>query len=853
MTTQRKPRTPAGLNTDYELVRELGRGGTSIVYLARERATGDEVAIKLIRAKFMEDAEAVGRIEREARFVAQLAHQNIIPVRRVVDLKRGGVALVMEHVPGRTLRDLIRDTGPLPVERAEQIVRDVAAGLGAAHALGIVHRDVKPENIFIHESGRALLADFGLARSMDSDTQLTMAGVAIGTPAYMAPEQIDGNDLDARGDVYSLGLVAWELLTGKRPWEGETLYAILYRQKYEKLPDVRDLRADVPDHFADAIAVAIEKERGARWRDVAEFVHAIEHGAPQRERSLPPRIPLSTETVQFVRPVTPPAAEALAAVAAELAASEQHSVAPSRRRVAMWAGGLAVLIALAVIAPTAQRWLEPSTADAPPPSVVQTSSAGNVAAAVKPPATDSAYRQTSESVAAHHPTLEVASENNEPRAALQGTAADQTPDHDTVVARDTAVSRDSEVTKASAPTKAVTKAVTKAATKAVTQQATPEPPASRPAIESPPTPVIPAPAPAVATSWARARVVAGGMHTCMITADGRAFCWGGNDRGQLGNGGTSRTPSPSVVAIDVRFTMLAVGLSHSCGIARGGVAWCWGANDHGQLGDRTEAQHGTPSRVAGSHTFTTIAVGASHSCALDDVGAAWCWGSNAQGQLGAGGGTDVAEPTPIAWRGRFTAIAAGWSFTCALDVTGRAMCWGDGSAGELGDGGATDRRAPVWVGGNRVFTSIAAGSAHACGITPQGDAYCWGKNNGGQLGDGTRVDHSSPVRVRSNERFVAIAAGAVHTCALTAEGTAWCWGRDNYGQLGDGGATDRAEPVQVAGGHAFATLRAFGSHTCGATQSGEAFCWGYNLEGQLGDGSRVNRARPVYVEPPGGG
>ena len=838
MTTSRKPRTPAGLSADYELVRELGRGGTSTVYLARERATGDEVAIKLIRAKFMEDEEAVGRIEREARFVAQLAHENIIPVRRVVDLKRGGVALVMEHVPGRTLRDMIRAIGPLPVDRAEQIVREVAAALGAAHALGIVHRDVKPENIFVDESGRAMLADFGLARSMHGDTQLTMAGVAIGTPAYMAPEQIDGNDLDARGDVYSLGLVAWELLTGKRPWEGETLYAILYRQKYEKLPDVRDLRADVPDHFADAIAVAIEKDREARWQDVAAFVNAIEHGAPNREREVAPRIPVSTETLQFVRPITPPAAEALAAVAAELAAGERHPVAWSRR-LAMLGGGLVGLIAIALIASAARHRLKPN-APVVPVNVVQTSSGGNVAAAVNSPAAAPPIGQTSESVVAHRPTLAVAAENNDPRPALQGTTeqgstASSTPPPP----RDMAVRRDSVIPKRVAPAKVVT------------QQAAPETPSPRPIVQ-PPATVAPVTTPPATTGMARARVVAGGMHTCMITADGRAFCWGGNERGQIGNGGTSRAPSPSVVSIDVRFMTIAAGLSHNCGIARGGAAWCWGANDHGQLGDRTMAQHTIPMRVVGSHTFTEISVGASHSCAIDDSGAAWCWGSNAQGQLGAPG-EDATQPTSVAWRGRFIAIAAGWNFTCAIEATGRAMCWGDDSAGELGDGGTTDRRMPVWVSGDRIFTSIAAGSAHACGITPQGDAYCWGRNSGGQLGDGTRVDHSSPVRVKTNERFVAIAAGAVHTCALTAEGSAWCWGRNNYGQLGDGATNDQMQPVEVAGGHAFATLRAFGSHTCGATQSGEAFCWGYNLEGQLGDGSRVHRTRPVYVEPPGGG
>ena len=861
-----KPRTPTALRGEYEILRELGRGGTSVVYLARELATGDEVAIKQIRAKYIEDEEAVARFAREAYFVAQLAHPNIIPVRRVVDLKRGGVALVMDHVPGRTLRDLIRETGPLPPERAEQITRAIAAALGVAHGMGIVHRDVKPENVFVDDSGRAMLADFGLARAMDGDTQLTMAGVAIGTPAYMAPEQIDGNDLDARGDIYSLGLVAWEMLTGKRPWEGETLYAILYRQKYEQLPDVRDMRPDVPDRLADAIAVAIEKNRDSRWQDVSAFVEALDHGSAAVERRVAPRTPVSTETVRFARPVTPgvatppmvapvtpvapvapvsrppaamPVAEALASVAAELAAGDQPATGGSGRRILMIVGSLGIVAAVALIAATAQHRF--GTRMQSSPMLVQASSPGNVESPVEPPTATPRV----DSVQAIGPTIAVASPNSEPPAPLQLTAAEESP------LRDTSAAADSSDASRQAPS-----------SKVATQQAVPTPTAAnktasprmaQPVAPSPPTPMPLATAPPIG---ARVTVIAGGMHTCFVSADGKVFCWGANDRGQLGNGGTTRSASPSVVAIDLRFSAMAAGLSHSCAIARGGSVWCWGANDHGQLGDRTTAQHSMPARVAANRSFTAITVGAAHSCGLDDSGSAWCWGSNEQGQLGVFGSEATAEsatPLAVAWRGRFAAIAAGWNFTCALEISGRVMCWGDGGNGQLGDAGTSDRRAPGWVSTDRTFTSIAAGSGHACGVTSQGDVYCWGRNTGGQLGDGTRTDHATPVRVKSTEHFVAIAAGAVHTCALTAGGEAFCWGRNNYGQLGDGGAGDQTAPVAVAGGHTFASLRAFGSHTCGTTTSGEAFCWGYNLEGQLGDGTRIHRTRPVYVEPPGGG
>src|SRR5262252_718277 len=300
MSSERVPPGLSALEPAYEVIREIGHGGTSVVYLARERSSDTEVAIKLIRSKYLGDEEAMGRFAREARFLERLVHPNIVRVRDVLELGDAGLAIVMAHVPGRTLKELIRDERRLEPARVERFTRDIARALGAAHAMGIVHRDVKPENVFIDADDRPLLADFGLARSMTNDSQLTMAGVAIGTPAYMPPEQIEGAALDARGDVYSLGLVAWEMLTGHRPWEGESLYAILYHQRYEQLPDVRDLRDDVPDTLGDAIAVAIEKNPAMRWQSAHEMIEALNGAAPPRRAMR--RAPLNADTVRFMRP-----------------------------------------------------------------------------------------------------------------------------------------------------------------------------------------------------------------------------------------------------------------------------------------------------------------------------------------------------------------------------------------------------------------------------------------------------------------------------------------------------------------------------------------------------------------------
>ena len=218
------------LADDYALLGELGRGGSAVVYLARDRTLDREVAIKVVHPRpTSPDDDPVARLAREARTVAQLQHPHIVTVYAVRRLRSGGLALVLQYVPGTTLKTVIQRDGPLAPERCERILRDVAQALAYAHARGVIHRDVKPENIFLDgATGQALLADFGIARSDEHDS-MTLTGMAIGTPFYMSPEQVEGAPLDGRSDLYSLGLVAWEMLTGRRPWDGESLYLVIWR------------------------------------------------------------------------------------------------------------------------------------------------------------------------------------------------------------------------------------------------------------------------------------------------------------------------------------------------------------------------------------------------------------------------------------------------------------------------------------------------------------------------------------------------------------------------------------------------------------------------------------------------
>ena len=269
----------------YEILGEVGRGGMATVFLARERTSDRLVAIKTIDGRYAEDAEAQARFAREARMVAALDHPNIVRTLTVEQLGDRATAIVMEYVAGGSLREALRAGGPLSFERAERILADVAEALRYAHARGLVHRDVKPANVFLdRDSGRALLSDFGIARAVEEDNRLTLTGISIGTPSYMSPEQIDGKRLDGRSDIYSLGLLGWEMLAGERPWAGESLYRVIYKQKHEELPRLTLLRPDIPEHLLFAIEGALHKDRETRWADVDEFLEELsERPAPPRE------------------------------------------------------------------------------------------------------------------------------------------------------------------------------------------------------------------------------------------------------------------------------------------------------------------------------------------------------------------------------------------------------------------------------------------------------------------------------------------------------------------------------------------------------------------------------------------
>jgi alpha-tubulin suppressor-like RCC1 family protein len=351
-----------------------------------------------------------------------------------------------------------------------------------------------------------------------------------------------------------------------------------------------------------------------------------------------------------------------------------------------------------------------------------------------------------------------------------------------------------------------------------------------------------------------ATLSAGGMHTCGLTWGGRAYCWGGNGFGEIGDGTTERRAVPTPVATSLRFESIATGREFTCAVSRGGGTYCWGRNHRGQLGDGTLSDRTAPVRVVSSASFESVVAGTAHVCALDGNREAHCWGAGSNGQLGRGtSGLDHIEnptPAPVLGDHRWQMISLGTDYTCGLLDSGEAYCWGTGSTGATGQGEpGLGRAVPAPVVTELTFGHIAARDFHTCALTAgEGAAYCWGGNFLGELGDGTGIGRSfTPVAVATPLRFASIVTGASTSCALTAEGAAHCWGHNEDGRLGDGTTESRATPVPVAGALAFRELSGGGAHNCGITIDGDPYCWGRNTDGQVGDGTFDNRMAPTPV------
>jgi len=266
------------IDNRYLLKRQIASGGMATIYAGIDTRLDRPVAVKVMHAHLANDEAFVSRFIKEAKATAALSHPNIVSIQDQ-GWNEGGppaVFLVMELVEGSTLRDFLNENGPLSVEQTIQFITPVLSALAAAHLIGIIHRDVKPENILISKDGRIKVADFGLARNMTmAQTMTAESSVVLGSVSYLSPEQVQRGIADARSDVYAIGIVLFEMLLGKKPYDGETPIQIAYRHVNDRIPNVKEFKSDVPEMIADLIFQATAPNPDQRPKDAEQLLSKV--------------------------------------------------------------------------------------------------------------------------------------------------------------------------------------------------------------------------------------------------------------------------------------------------------------------------------------------------------------------------------------------------------------------------------------------------------------------------------------------------------------------------------------------------------------------------------------------------
>ena len=290
----------------YELEELVGTGGMSSVFRARDRQLERRVAIKILHQHYATDPEYLERFRREARAVARLSHPNIVTVIDRGD-DDGRQYIVFEHVEGENLKELVLRTGRLPVRRALELALAVADGLSFAHDHGLVHRDVKPQNVLLSREGEVKVTDFGIARSLHMDQGVTQTGTVLGTGEYLAPEQASGKPVSAATDVYSLGVVLWELLAGDVPFVGENFVAVALRHVNEPAPSLQERRPDVSPRLAAAVDRALAKDPARRFSSMKAFAKELRACLAEVEGDAPPPFEDEGGATLITRPAARPA------------------------------------------------------------------------------------------------------------------------------------------------------------------------------------------------------------------------------------------------------------------------------------------------------------------------------------------------------------------------------------------------------------------------------------------------------------------------------------------------------------------------------------------------------------------
>ncbi len=745
----------------YSIVKMLGEGGMGRVYLGEQTmgTTARKVAVKTLHQHLCQDEKIRVRFLRECSTLAELEDPNTIQVFDFGSLDDGTLYIVMEFVQGQNLADILEQTGPLRPERAVNILRQVCGSLEEAHGRGIVHRDLKPENIVLSEKGArkdwVKVLDFGIAqRSSETDAneaKLTQQGMVLGTPPYMSPEQFTGKPIDARSDLYSLGVMAYEMLVGKLPfqantaWEWATQHMTAPPQSFEIHPE----SANIPPAMKQAIMRCLAKDASARFANVQEFFAAFSAVAQGRDA-------LGTTPSSQMAPISDngPATRARTELAVPISSmgvvSRTTELTPAQERPAQQSGKPRRLLLPVSIAGVAVAGLlggglfvvSGRSKPAEPSAPTSPSSLPSLAA-------PSAPIVRSEPFSAEPTTLVVGGYNS---CALLTTGE--------VKCWGEGYNSCARLTTGEMKCRSDGNL----------------------------------PKQVVFESRASVEALTGGTgHFCALMASGRVSCWGHNFAGQLGVGksSTRERPTPAEVVFDggKRARALASGTYHTCAILEDDRTVCWGENKKGQLGTGDVAQRDAPGAAAlfgEGHFAKSLAGGLAHTCALLDSGGVACWGSNESGQLGVGDKEDSLVPTEVDLGAGRTAraISAGASHTCVIMDTGAVKCWGGNFSGQLGVGDTEERTSPskdLALGTGRIAVGLAAGLGNTCAVLDSGAMKCWGKP------EPRDTPQLTPAEVAlGGRRARAVSVNFRHQCVLLATGAVTCWGRNGGGQLGMG-------------------------------------------------------------------
>jgi serine/threonine protein kinase/Tfp pilus assembly protein PilF len=282
----------------YQIIEELGKGGMGKVYKANDIEIKEKVAIKLIKPEISMDRKTIERFQNELKFARKIRHKNVC---QMYDLNRdeGTYYITMEYVEGENLKNMIRMSGQLRIGTAVSVAKQVCEGLAEAHKLGVIHRDLKPSNIMIDREGNVRIMDFGIARSL-KDKGITGAGIMIGTPEYMSPEQVEGKDVDRPSDIYSLGVILYEMVTGRVPFEGDTALAIALKHKTEEPKDPGEFNSQLSKDLSRLILKCLEKDKDKRYQSAEELrsgLETIEKSIPTTDRTASHKLPLTSKEI----------------------------------------------------------------------------------------------------------------------------------------------------------------------------------------------------------------------------------------------------------------------------------------------------------------------------------------------------------------------------------------------------------------------------------------------------------------------------------------------------------------------------------------------------------------------------